>query len=116
MLQLTPQTQIYLAIKPVDFRKQIDGLKAVCRQQLESDPFSGSVFVFRNRSRTAIKMLCYDGQGFWLCMKRFSEGKLNWWPDQAGETCLLTANRLQILLWNGNPMTAGIPDDWRRVA
>jgi len=116
MMQLTPQTRIYLAVQSVDFRKQIDGLKAICQQKLNADPFSGTVFVFRNRSRTAIKILTYDGQGFWLLMKRFSKGKLNWWPEQATETCLLTANRLQILLWNGNPMTAEIPEDWRRVA
>ncbi|MBC8555545.1 MAG: IS66 family insertion sequence element accessory protein TnpB [Candidatus Brocadiales bacterium] len=116
MLQLSPQTRIYLAVKPVDFRKQIDGLKAVCKRQLNSDPFSGSLFVFRNRKGSAIKILAYDGQGFWLCCKRFSKGTLNWWPDQPSDTCLLPANKMQILLWNGNPTTAGIPEDWRRIA
>jgi transposase len=66
MLQLTPQTRILLATEPVDFRKGIDGLAAVCRRVLLEQPLSGTVFVFRNRAGTALKLLCYDGQGFWL--------------------------------------------------
>ena len=66
MLQLTPQMRIYLAVQPVDFRKGIDGIAHVCRRTLDVDPFSGGVFVFRNRKRTALKILVYDGQGFWL--------------------------------------------------
>ena len=41
MLQLTPQSRIFLACDPVDFRKGIDGLAALCRQQLGEDPFAG---------------------------------------------------------------------------
>ena len=67
MGQLTPQSRILVAIAPVDFRKGIDGLAAVCRQVRAEQPLSGAVFVFRNRSATAIKLLFYDGQGFWLC-------------------------------------------------
>ncbi len=67
MIQITPQMRIFLAIEPVDFRKGIDGLAAVCRSTLEADPFSGALFVFRNRRSTAIRVLVYDGQGFWLC-------------------------------------------------
>jgi hypothetical protein len=70
MLQLTPQTRILLATEPVDFRKGIDGLAAVCRRVLTEQPLSGTVFVFRNRAGTALKLLCYDGQGFWLSLKR----------------------------------------------
>ena len=70
MIQLTPQMKIKVAVEPVDFRKGIDGLAAVCRQVMASDPFSGQVFVFRNKRRTAIKILLYDGQGFGLFQKR----------------------------------------------
>ena len=62
--QLTPQSRIFLATQPVDFRKGIDGLAAVCRKELGEQPLSGAVFVFRNRSGTALKILFYDGQGF----------------------------------------------------
>ncbi|RKZ62733.1 MAG: IS66 family insertion sequence hypothetical protein [Gammaproteobacteria bacterium] len=116
MLQLTPQMRIYLAVQPVDFRCGIDGLARICRQTLDADPFSGVLFVFRNRRGTALKILIYDGQGFWLCMKRFSKGKLNWWPAHTDTVCHLTVSKLHILLWNGNPESVVIPADFRQVA
>jgi transposase len=64
MIQLTPQTRVFLAHQPADFRCGIDGLCALCRQRLAADPFDGAIFVFRNRAGTALKVLCYDGQGF----------------------------------------------------
>ena len=116
MLQLTPQSRIFLAVAPVDFRRGIDGLCALCRQQLGQDPFDGALFVFRNRLGTSLKILCYDGQGFWLCQKRLSQGRLNWWPDSPQASQTLSARELQILLWNGNPLRARMAEDWRRVA
>jgi len=80
MLQLTPQSRIFLAVPPVDFRKGIDGLAALCRQVLHDNPLGGAVYVFRNRSGTTLKLLAYDGQGFWLCTKRLSHGRFSWWP------------------------------------
>ena len=74
MIQVTPQMRILVAIEPVDFRAGIDGIARVCRERLSSDPFSGAAYVFRNRRGTAIKVLVYDGQGFWLCHKRLSAG------------------------------------------
>ena len=74
MIQLTPQMRILVAIEPADFRKGIDGLARVCKEVLKQDPFSGWVFVFRNRPATALKALVYDGQGFWLFHKRLSSG------------------------------------------
>ena len=80
MIQLTPQMRIVAAIEPVDFRRGIDGLARFCKEVLKHDPFNGWVFVFRNRSAKALKILIYDGQGFWLCHKRLSSGKFCWWP------------------------------------
>ena len=80
MIQITPQMRILLAIEPVDFRKGIDGLAALCRAVLISDPQDGTLFVFCGRSRQALKCLMYDGQGFWLCQKRLSQGRFNAWP------------------------------------
>ena len=65
MIQITPQMRVLVAIEPVDFRCGIDGLAQVCRATLHEDPFTGAVFVFRNRQRKAIKLLVYDGQGYW---------------------------------------------------
>jgi transposase len=67
--------RVLVAIEPADFRRGIDGLAQLCRASLKSDPLGGAQFVFRNRRRTAIKLLVYDGQGFWLCQKGLSKGK-----------------------------------------
>ena len=80
MIQTSPTLRILVAVEPVDFRRGIDGLAAICRQQLARDPMNGWAFVFRNRTGTAVKILLYDGQGFWLCHKRLSAGHYGWWP------------------------------------
>jgi transposase len=78
MIKITAHMRIMVAVTPVDFRKGIDVLAAVCRQVLCSDPFSGTVFVFVNKARNALRLLIYDGQGFWLCHKRLSRGRFAW--------------------------------------
>jgi transposase len=71
-LQLTPQSRIFLAGAPLDGRKGIDSLAAVCRHVLGDNPLDGAVYVFRNRTGTTLKLLAYDGQGFWLCTNYLS--------------------------------------------
>lgn len=117
MIQVTPQMRIMVALEPVDFRRGIDGLARMCRETLRSDPFDGAVYVFRNRRRTAIKMLVYDGQGFWLCYKRLSAGKFRWWPSaREGVSTALQAHELQVLLFGGDPAATRSAPMWRRVA
>lgn len=116
MIQITPQMRILVAVQPTDFRRGIDGLARVCREELRSDPFTGAVFVFKNRRSTALKILQYDGQGFWLSHKRLSQGRFQWWPQQGQEGIkALEACQLQLLLWNGNPQQAKAAPYWRRV-
>ena len=117
MIQVTPHMRILLAVEPVDFRKGINGLSRVCRQELESDPFSGRMFVFGNRRRTAIKVLVYDGQGFWLSYKRLSKGRFHWWGSGSGHGSeCLEAHQLQLLLWNGDPGQSRTAPLWRRIS
>lgn len=116
MLQITPQMRVLVAIAPADFRKGIDGLAKECRVVLKSDPFSGAVFVFRNRRKTAVKLLVYDGQGFWLCQKRLSTGKFKHWPSSQGEVSTkLQTYELSVLLSGGDPYLAKGAPMWRRV-
>lgn len=116
MIQITPQMRILLAVEPVDFRKGIDGLAALCRQTLQLDPINGTLFVFCGRSRRALKCLVYDGQGFWLCQKRLSQGRFTGWPKAAsGSSLRLDAHQLHLLLWNGDPTKANTAPMWRPV-
>jgi len=116
MIQITPQMQIWLAVEAVDFRRGIDGLGRVCREFLKTDPFSGALFVFRNKRGTAIKLLVYDSQGFWLCQKRLSQGRFRWWPsDRVGKLKVLMAHELQLLIWNGNPEGGQVAPLWKRL-
>ena len=116
MLQITPHHRLLLAVKYCDFRRGIDGLAALCREVLEEDPFSGTVFVFTNRRRSSIKILLFDGSGFWLCQKRFSRGRLAWWPShQQTSSFSIKASQLHILFSQGNPSEAHVPPDWRPV-
>ncbi len=116
MIQLLPQLRILLACQPVDFRCGIDSLAALCKRELAADPFSGALFVFRNRRGTALKMLCYDGLGFWLFTRRFSQGCLRWWPP-AQDVALhpLQAQQLAVLLYNGLPEQAQFAPAWRAL-
>jgi transposase len=74
MIQITAQMRVLVAIEAVDGRKGIDSLARLCQEKLAEDPFSGCVFVFRSRSGTAIRLLSYDGQGYWLAQKRSRKG------------------------------------------
>lgn len=118
MLQITPQMKVLVAVSPADFRKGIDGLVQLCKDGLGQDPFAGTVFVFRNRRGTSIKVLVYDGQGFWLCHKRLSEGRFRWWPsatDQDVASKVLAAHQLSVLFSAGNPERTAAAPDWRPV-
>jgi transposase len=116
MIQITPQMRILLAVEPVDFRRGIDGLAQVCRQTLQTDPFAGIMFVFSSRSRKSIKILCYDGQGYFLCQKRLSQGRFTWWPKTTEQKVYrLEAHQMQLLLWNGNLDRASTAPMWRPV-
>lgn len=116
MLQITPQMKILVALEPVDFRNGIDGLVQLCKTTLQQDPLAGAVFAFRNRRATALKVLVYDGQGFWLCHKRLSQGRFRWWPSHAtGRAASLAAHQLQVLLSAGDPDATKAAPEWRSV-
>jgi transposase len=115
MLAITPQMRILVAVEAVDFRKGIDSLAELCRAKLNADPFSGCLFVFRSRRATSIKVLVYDGQGFWLATKRLSKGRFRWWPQIAEEgakepTRALRVHQAQVLFAAGNPDVDAAPE------
>jgi transposase len=115
VIQVAPQMRILVAIESVDLRKGIDGLAQLCREKLGADPFSGCLFIFRSRRATAIKVLAYDGQGFWMAQKRLSKGRFVWWPTGKEAARTLQAHQAQLLLAAGNPEAEAAPV-WRRVS
>jgi transposase len=115
MIQITPQMRVLVAIERVDGRKGIDSLVRLCQEKLAEDPFSGCVFVFRSCSGTTIRVLSYDGQGYWLAQKRLSRGKFVWWPEGSGAAKSLEAYEAQLLMAAGDVSRVRAAPMWRRV-
>jgi transposase len=115
MIQITPQMRVLVAIERVDGRKGIDSLVRLCQEKLAEDPFSGCVFVFRSRSGTSIRLLTYDGQGYWLAQKRLSKGIFMWWPEGSEAAKPLEAYEAQLLMAAGDVSRVRAAPMWRRV-
>jgi transposase len=115
VIAVTPQMRVLVAIEPTDFRRGIDGLARLVRAELGSDPFSGCVFVFRNRRASAVKLLAYDGRGYWLCQKRLSRGRFRFWPKGHGgkRARVLEAHELQVLVTGGDFEAVRAAPLWR---
>lgn len=119
MIQFTAHMRVLVSTSPLDMRKGIDGIAAMCRQELGENPLSGAVFLFISRSRKHLRILSYDGQGFWLCTKRLSSGRFPFWPERGTENLWLKqlqACEAQILLHGGNPTAAGVLSPWKKIA
>ena len=115
MIQIAPQMRILVAVEAVDGRKGIDSLARLCQEKLREDPFSGCWFVFRSRRGTSIRILTYDGQGFWLAQKRLSQGQFRYWPEGNGATQSLHAYEAHLLLAAGDISHLRAAPMWRRV-
>jgi transposase len=114
MIAVSPHVRVLVAVEPVDFRRGIDGLAQICRQALEENPMDGAVFVFRNRRATSLKLLSYDGQGFWLAQKRLSAGRFKHWPNDPTQAARnLESSQLQVLLRGGDPDSVRTAPCWR---
>ena len=81
---------VYLCCGPTDMRKSINGLMSLVKEVFFLDPFSEALFVFCNRNRNRIKILEWDGDGFWLYFKRLERGRLLW--TAIGEETIMNLN------------------------
>jgi transposase len=97
--------RVIVSTRPVDFRKGAEGLAALVREEMKSDPFSGVVYVFRAKRADRVKLVYWDGTGVCLFAKRFEDGKFRW-PNIQDGVIRLSAAQLSALL-------EGL--DWRRV-
>ena len=98
MIHLTEKTKIRVAIKPTDFRKQIDGLVAQCKNQYQENPRDGVIYVFINRAQSMIRLLHYDGSGYWIATKRLSQGKFQHWPKSTQGMSSVQASELKKIM------------------
>ena len=111
MIGPSGQTTVLIYRQPIDFRNGIDGICGICKQKLNEDPFNGGMFVFTNRSRQSLKILYYDGQGFWVYHKRLSTGRFKWWPTE-NDKHALAAIELMVLINNGDPSSSQMQKNW----
>ena len=89
--------EIFFYPKPVDFRKQIDGLMILVSDTLAMNPTSGHIFIFRNRGYDRLKILYWDKNGFWLLYRRLEKGRFCF-PAVNDYAFSLSAEQLQWLL------------------
>lgn len=91
MIAVPAGMRVFIATKPVDFRKGGDGLAALVRETLGHDPFSGTIYVFRSKRADRVKMLVWDGSGLVLFWKRLENGAFKWPPISDGVMRLTSA-------------------------
>lgn len=119
MIQLQANAVVFIVHEAMNFRCGIDKTAAVARSVLEVEPMDGAFFVFRSKLGHSLRILHYDGSGFWLCTKRLSTGTFNRvWPcaDSGKASAQVLARELQILLWGANPSGCSFPSLWRKIA
>ena len=97
MLDFDSGTKVYLACGTTDLRKGFEGLKLIIKLNFKLDPYSKSMFVFCNRTRTVLKILQWDGSGLWLFIKRLDHGRFLWLSN-ADEVKLISVKQLHWIL------------------
>ena len=115
MIELKDNQKVFVAVDPIDFRQGIDRLKEYCKSTIKRDPTSGAMFIFKNKRNFSIKILIYDGEAFWLCMRRLSKGKIPWWPSHGQSYRSITKEELTKLI-APQPNTGEIhSNDWKKL-
>ncbi|HZC23787.1 MAG TPA: IS66 family insertion sequence element accessory protein TnpB [Candidatus Binatia bacterium] len=113
MFGLGLATKIYVAVEAVDMRKGFEGLYGLVRDQLGTDPLSGHLFLFSNRTRTRLKALVWDGSGLWVCAKRLEKGRFRW-PKAEGRHSVTMRSEELAMLVNGLDVRQTRQRNWYR--
>ena len=100
MFHMNQNLKVVLAVEPVDLRKSFNGLYAIARSELGEVPEDGALFIFSNRTRTRIKVLCFDGTGCWVSVKRLEKGTFSW-PRESGADKMSLKPEAMALLFDG---------------
>ena len=115
MINLGPATRVFLAAGPTDMRKGYDGLADLVRHHLQGDPLDGHLYLFCNKRRNRLKILCFDGSGLWICSKQLQKGHFSW-PALADSPTKVTlkAEEMTLLLGGIELERTRSKNWWRR--
>lgn len=114
MLQVPPSVAIYVHTQSVDLRKGFDGLSGIVRAEFQADPLDGSLFLFFNRRRDRLKILHWDGTGYWLYYKLLEAGTFE---TIAGEDARVQIDATQLaMLLGGVSLDAQRRKRYRRAS
>ena len=105
---------ILCVVEPIDMRRGADGLSTWIQVQLGQAPAAGKGFIFTNKPRTRLKLVVWDGNGVWLCMRRLHKGTFVW-PKLGDTTFELTREEWKWLVQgvDWQRLSAQLPDGWR---
>jgi transposase len=113
VLSFSGSLKVLLAVEPCDLRKSFNGLHGLATERLGEDPRQGALFVFINRRRTRLKMLCWDGTGLWVLSKRLEQGTFSWPRDvESGRTKLSLTPQALAMLTDGVDLRGGKLRPW----
>lgn len=112
MLPFPSAIKIFVAIEPVDMRKQFNGLWSAAQEKLSEDPKSGAVFAFINKERTRLKLLYWDGTGVWVLAKRLEQGRFSWPDPSENKTKLSLTPEALAMLVGGVELKHGSLKPW----
>lgn len=116
MLTFNGNLKVYVALAPTDMRKSFNGLSEMARSQLKVDPTSGAAFLFTNKRRNLIKILYFDGTGYWCLAKRLERGTFNWPQDiEEGRQSLILKPTALAMLTDGIDLKDGLQRPWYEV-
>ena len=113
MLTFNGNLKVYVALHPCDMRKSFNGLSELARNQIGTDPASGAAFLFTNRRKTLIKILYFDGTGYWVVAKRLEKGTFSWSKDiEEGRQKLILKPTALAMLTDGIDLRDGLKRPW----
>jgi len=113
MLTFNGNLKVYVALEPCDMRKSFNGLSEIARGHLRVDPLCGAAFLFSNRRRNLIKILYFDGTGYWVVAKRLERGTFSWPRDIEGTRRKLVIKPTALaMLTDGIDLRDGLRRPW----
>lgn len=116
MLTFNGSLKVYVALEPCDMRKSFNTLAELVRNHLQLDPLSGAAFLFTNKSRRLIKILYFDGTGYWVVAKRLEKGTFSWPADIQGDRRKLILKPTALaMLTDGIDLRDGAQRAWYEV-